>query len=132
MGLTSLIKWVAQLTGGNTTAAAWLIVAVLVVLLSVLSVGAVNLWPRSSRWAVANRIHRLATRNEAGLRRSTQRQLDDALAVLDVSARQCRLSGREDDAARLDHLIRQMEVVRDQVAHDYVRALPTRQRGGAS
>jgi hypothetical protein len=74
--LTSLIKWVAQFTEGNTTVAGWLIVGVLVVLLVALSACVIALWPHSRQWALANRIHRLASRNEAGLRRSAERQLD--------------------------------------------------------
>jgi hypothetical protein len=59
--------------------AEWAIVAGLIILLAASSVGVLQLWPLSRHWSVANQIHRLATRNETGLRRDTRRQLVQCL-----------------------------------------------------
>jgi len=99
--------------------AEWLIVAGLIVVLVASSIIVLKLWPPSRHWSVANQLHRLATRNAAGLRRDTRRQLDVALRTLGIARRECVSLGHQDDTAQLDRLIRQIETVRDRVACGY-------------
>lgn len=118
--LSHLIGWVSHLAGGYALILSWTIAAGLIVLLVGLSIGLVRLWPLSRRWAAANRLHRLASRNEASLRRDARRQLDGALRTLGVARRSCTAAQREENATQIDRLVRRIEVIRDRVASDYV------------
>ena len=124
---SDLIDWLSRLAHGHALPEGWVITG-LVVLLAVLILGLVVLAPRSRRWARANRLHRLASRNEAVLRQGARRQLDDALRALTAARRACVASHREEDAGQIDHLARQIEVVRDRVACDYTPS-PANMRG---
>jgi hypothetical protein len=69
-------------------------------------------WPQSRHWSAANRLHRLAAGNDAGLRLDTRRQLDGALSAMRVARREAVALGREGDTA-------QIEAVRERVASEY-------------
>ncbi len=98
----------------------WESVAILVALLVIASAAAVLLWPRSRRWSLQNRLHRVATHNEAGVRRDTRDQLDGALRSLGRARRDRLRAGSEDDVQQITLLIKQIETARDQAACDYV------------
>jgi hypothetical protein len=115
-----VVSWLWRLGGWRVHPPAWLVVVGLVTLLVVLAIGLVALWPRSLRWASANRLHRVAARNEAEIRSDTRRHLDRALRCLVKVRGDQEFCDRHDDAAQLGRLISQLEVVRDCVATDYV------------
>jgi hypothetical protein len=118
-GVIRVLVWFWHLTGLRASILGWTVVAVLAVLLVTLATGLVLLWPRSLRWAVANRLHRAASRNEANIRGDTRRHLDEAVLTLGVARRSSLRSGHHDDAESMNRLIRQIELVRDRVAAHY-------------
>ncbi len=65
------------------------------------------------------RIHHLATGNEADIRRDTRRALDQALWALHTARKACRQDGQAHDADQLSSLVHEVEVVRDRAACDY-------------
>lgn len=115
-------RFVGWLTGlaGRSPAAQGLVVAVLVLILAALVVVLVRSWPASRRWAALNRLHRVADRNEADLRAAARRELGDAARSLEAASRDCLRRGREDEAADVDHLLRDLHVARDRVASGYL------------
>lgn len=119
MGVIFLIIWLARLVGAHSTAVGWLIVACLAAALVILSIGVIRFWPWSRRLSTTNKLHRLATRNEATLRQDARRHLDHALRTLEAARRECAVGGSKDQAIPIDSLIRQIEVARDRVACDY-------------
>lgn len=114
-----MIDWLWRLLGWRVPPTAWSIVAVLAALLVLLTVIVLVFWPRSRHWAVANQLHRVASRNEAGLRRDTRRQLETALSALRVARRETVSLHRGRDTAQIDRLVHRIETVRDRVATDY-------------
>ena len=62
-----------------------------------------------------NRLHRVASRNEAGLRAAARRELDAAMGVLPAARRECLGHDHHDDAARISRLPGRIEVARDQI-----------------
>ena len=113
------IVWLAALVN-RSPAARWLVVAVLVLILAALAVILVRLWPASRRWAALNRLHQVATRNEAELRGAARRELGDAARALEAASRDCQRHGHEDRAAQVDRLLRDLGVARDRVVSDYL------------
>jgi hypothetical protein len=114
------IPWLGSLVSRGSPAARWLVVAGLGLTLTVLVVAVVRLWPLSRRWAAMNRLHRVASRNEAGLRAAARRELDAAVRVLAAARRDCLGHEHHDDAARISRLLRRIEVARDQIASGYL------------
>jgi hypothetical protein len=114
-----MVEWMWHIVRADSTVAGWTVAGVLVVLIAVMGIGVVVLWPRSKRWGLENRVHRLAKANEASIRRGTRRALDQALRALATAKKVCRREGRANDAGQLSSLLHEVEVVRDQVACDY-------------
>lgn len=67
-----------------------------------------------------NRLHRLASSNEAGLRVAAWREHDSALRVFAAARRDCPGHDSHADAARVGRLLRRIEVARDQIASGYL------------
>jgi hypothetical protein len=120
VGVVRFIPWLGSLVGRDSPAARWLVVAGLGLALAVLVVAVVRLWPLSRRWAAMNRLHRVASSNEAGLRMAARRELDAALRVLAAACRDCLGHDHHDDAAQIGQLLRRIEVARDRIASGYL------------
>lgn len=123
MEIPEAIHWLSRLVHGHLVPVGW-VVAGMVVLLIVLILAIVLLAPMSRRWARANSLHRLASRNDATLRASGLRDLNETLRTLESARGACIASHREEDASQLDALAKQIAVVRDRVASDYVPTPP--------
>lgn len=119
MGDTVLIGHLSRPAHDQIVPGGW-IIAGLAVLLAVLILAVLFLAPTSRRWARANRLHRLASRNDATLRASSLRDLNETLRTIESARGACIASHRDDDAGRLNALAKQIAVVRDRVASDYV------------
>ena len=111
--------WLSGLVS-QSAAVGWLVTGVLVLVLVVLVAAVARLWPVSRRWAMLNRLHRVAARNEAELRAAARRELAEAGRSLQAARRSCVLSGRPGQASEVDRLLRDLEVARDRLASDYV------------
>jgi hypothetical protein len=120
VGVVRFIPWLGSLIVRDSPAARWLVVAGLGLALAVLVAAVVRLWPMSRRWTGMNRLHRVASRNEAGLRAAARCELDAALRVLAAARRDCLRHDHHDDAARIGRLLRRIEVARDQIASAYL------------
>jgi hypothetical protein len=101
----------------------WVMVILVVVATAMVVVASIA-WPRSRGWARANRLHRLASRNDAVLRARGLRDLNETLRTLESARGACIASHRHEDAGKLDALVKQVAVVRDRVASDYVPTPP--------
>ncbi len=123
VGVFEIIRWLSRLTHGHIVPEGW-VIAGLIVLLVCLILAVLLLAPKSRRWARANRLHRLASRNDATLRASGLRDLNETLRTLESARGACIASHREEDAGHLDALAKQIAVVRDRVASDYVPTPP--------
>lgn len=123
MWIAEVSGWLSRLVHGHIVPEGW-VVAVLAVLLLVLILAVLFLAPRSRRWARANRLHRLASRNDATLRASGLRDLNETLRTLESARGACITAHRDGDADQLDALAQQIAVVRDRVASDYVPTPP--------
>ena len=113
----------SRLAHGHVVPGGW-VIAGLVVLLAILILAIVLLAPTSRRWARANRLHRLAGHNDATLRASGLRDLNETLRTLESARSACIAAHRDADAGQLDALAKQIAVVRDRVASDYVPTPP--------
>jgi hypothetical protein len=120
VGVIWFIPWLGSLVSRDSPAARWLVVAGLGLALVVLVVAVVRLWPSSQRWAAMNRLHRVASRNEAGLRVAARSELDAALRAIAAARRDCLGHDHRDDAAQMGRLLRRIEVTRDQIASAYL------------
>jgi hypothetical protein len=79
---------------------------------------------------MANRLHRIASRNEASIRGDTRRCLEGALRALGDARRVCLLRSAEpDDRELIDQLIRHVELAYDRVASDYIPSPANLSRG---
>jgi hypothetical protein len=123
MGVFEIIGWLSRLAHGHIVPEGW-VIAALVALLAGLILAGLLLAPRSRRWARANRLHRLASHNDTTLRASGLRDLNETLRTLESARGACIASHRDDDAGQLDALVKQIAVVRDRVASDYVPTPP--------
>jgi hypothetical protein len=106
---------------------AWVLVLAVLVLVAVI-VGIAVTWPKARQWARANSLHGLASRNGAVLRASGLRDLNETLRTLESARGACIASHRDNDASALDGLLKQIAVVRDRVAADYVPTPPNAPR----
>jgi hypothetical protein len=120
VGVVRFIPLLGSLVGRDSPAARWLVVAGFGLALAGFVVAVVRLWPVSRRWAAMNRLHRLASGNEAGLRIAARRELDAAVRVLAAARRGCLERDHPDDAAQIGRLLRQIEVARDRIASGYL------------
>jgi hypothetical protein len=97
----------------------WMVVVLVAVVVMVVG-GVIAVWSSSRRWGSANRLHRLATRNESTRRVEARRALDKAVRALESVRRDCLASGHLADGERVDRLLGRVAAVRDRLASDYV------------
>ena len=114
--VAAVASWLSRFVSGGIIPL-WLVVVVFALSVVIVGAGVIAVWPSSRRWGRANRLHRLASRNERTLRLSARRALEEAVRALESVRRDCVASG--EDADRIDRLLGQVALVRDRVASDY-------------
>ena len=123
MGDLAFVSRPGWLTETPSAPTAWVLILAGLVLAAMVA-AIIVFMPKARRWGRANRLHRLASRNGADLRASGLRDLNETLRTLESARGACIASHRDDVAGQLDALVKQVAVVRDRVASDYVPTPP--------
>jgi hypothetical protein len=118
-GRRSMMIWLWDQIAHYPRPLIWVVAAPPVVVLAVTMSALVLLWPRSHRWAVANKLHSVASRNALGIRKDTRTQLDESLLALSRVRREAVADG-DAQMAKLEDLIHRIEVARDRVDSSYI------------
>ena len=118
-----MFDFLLRLVGIRVHVSGVLSVVAIVIVIFGLGLGVMLFWPKSRKWALANRSHRLASRNDGEIRRETCLRLDRALRSLKAGRKESERRGLYGDVTSIDLLISKIRQLRDRVEASYSPSL---------